>query len=73
MMDKWSLGDFPYKHEKGVCEKLRDDRCTVYDKRPWQCDSNQLRFRLSVTDDGFRKLLDNNCQVIDEAWNSKKR
>jgi Fe-S-cluster containining protein len=74
LMNVWNLIDFPYKHTDGVCEKLEGDRCSIYETRPWQCDSNQLRLRLGGTDDEYRTLQDWNCQegkrIMDENRHS---
>ena len=35
--------EFPYEaREDGSCEKLEDNRCTVYDNRPLLCDVNRM-------------------------------
>jgi Fe-S-cluster containining protein len=35
--------EFPYGvKEDGSCEKLEDNRCTVYDNRPLLCDIDRL-------------------------------
>jgi|APGre2960657404_1045060.scaffolds.fasta_scaffold51535_3 Fe-S-cluster containining protein len=42
-MYKYAIESFPYKaDENGVCEKLVDNRCSVYEDRPLLCNVTAL-------------------------------
>jgi hypothetical protein len=65
MMNLWLKHvEFNFKSIDGICEKLKDDRCTVYSDRPIECDSNKLRHRFEITDEEYIGLLEAQCQAI---------
>ena len=48
--------DFPYKaNEDGSCEKLIDNKCSVYDNRPLLCDVERMAEQ-------------KDCPVTKETW-----
>jgi Fe-S-cluster containining protein len=40
------IKEFPYKHTDGVCEKLIDNKCSVYESRPDLCNVDRFRERV---------------------------
>jgi hypothetical protein len=56
--------DFPYGEINGVCEKLENDRCSIYDSRPWQCRSNEARKLFNVSDKEFINMQRKSCQAL---------
>lgn len=57
--------DFPYGEINGVCEKLENNRCSVYSSRPWQCRSNEVRkLFLTLSDKEFNKMQREQCQAL---------
>ena len=48
--------DFPYSHENGKCENLKDNMCAVYENRPVVC--NVLEFAKLVSKHTGRDIDD---------------
>lgn len=39
---------FPYKIKSGVCSKLKDNKCSVYDERPILCNVDKLAEKYNI-------------------------
>jgi len=60
---------FPYEFdEKGVCSKLVDNKCSVYENRPTLCNVEKMFDRKHNTWDEFVLININACnQMMDEV------
>ena len=34
--------DFPFKDKNGVCEMLKDNKCSIYETRPIVCNTEEM-------------------------------
>ena len=58
---------FPYNQVDGVCEKLENNKCSIYENRPLICDSHICRRFLDVTQEEFNKSMIPLCnKMMDE-------
>ena len=56
---------FPYQwDEKGVCEKLIDNRCSVYDNRPLICNVDKLRELSGIEEKEFYDFVKMACHEL---------
>jgi len=56
---------FPYSwDEKGVCEKLVDNRCSVYENRPMMCDVEKVAEYLGIEREEFFKINARACNML---------
>ena len=59
---------FPYKIEDGVCSKLKDNKCIVYNRRPILCKVDRLAEKYNIelgwfysaNIDACNKMMDDN-------------
>ncbi len=59
---------FPFTHSDGVCEKLIDNKCSIYDNRPLLCNVEKMREVLGYSKKYFYKLNLKVCnELIKEA------
>ncbi len=56
---------FPYTwDESGVCEKLKDNKCTVYDTRPLICNVDGWIKEFGIDRDWFYELNMKACEEL---------
>jgi Fe-S-cluster containining protein len=63
---------FPFKHKNGVCEKLQDNICTVYDHRPGLCNIKKFRKIAfpNLPGEIFYEAKTKNCELLNEKRTS---
>jgi len=65
-----AVRDFPYKvDEKGVCEKLVDYKCSVYENRPLLCNINAM-FKVQKLTKSLKcwhKINKEGCKILQKA------
>jgi Fe-S-cluster containining protein len=58
---------FPYKHINGVCEKLVDNKCSVYDDRPLICNIDKMiEYREFDKEEYYAENIAACNQIMDE-------
>lgn len=63
-----AVKDFPYKADaNGVCEKLVDNRCSVYEKRPLLCNIRELGVLLGYSTEEWYRLNAETCNQLIRA------
>jgi Fe-S-cluster containining protein len=61
------LENFPFKNINGVCEKYIDNKCSIYENRPWICNIDKGAEILGFNKEEFYKLNIQACnQMMDE-------
>lgn len=43
LAERFGTEKFPYNHKDGVCEKLVNNECSVYENRPTVCDVEKMK------------------------------
>ena len=57
--------EFPYKAKKdGSCEKLIDNRCSIYENRPDICNVEKVRRTLGKEYFEYYKLMEKSCEEV---------
>ena len=57
--------DFPYKANKdGSCEKLVDNRCSIYETRPDICNVEKVRRVLGMEYFEYYELMEKSCEEV---------
>lgn len=57
--------DFPYKANKdGSCEKLVDNRCSIYETRPDVCNVEKVRRILGKDYVEYYELMERYCNSV---------
>lgn len=52
---------FPYGHNNGACEKLIDNKCSVYEDRPLICNVDKMQEILKIDKSIFYKMNADVC------------
>jgi len=63
-VDKFVGSDFPYSHINGVCEKLVDDKCSVYETRPLICNVYEMQKVMNINKDIFYAMNKAACNMF---------
>ena len=63
------VNTFPYKTVDGVCEKLKDNLCSVYDKRPMMCHTKLVGIFLGLDQKEWYKAQAATCNKVIEENN----
>lgn len=67
---------FPFTHKNGICEKLSiDNRCTVYDKRPFICNAEKMATLIAeksnLNKESIYMQFKENCKQLQHKSKSK--
>jgi len=60
---------FPYRHTDGVCEKLVNNNCSVYENRPMICNVETMAEVLKFNKSTFYKLNSKVCNDLIKEHN----
>lgn len=68
------MEEFPYKTIEGVCKKLVDNRCTVYENRPIICNIEKTKeYFPDLTQDEYIKINVDFCNTLQEKFQIPKK
>ena len=68
--DKNSPHYFPYDFDKnGVCEKLVDNKCSVYEDRPYICNVDKVQKNSGLSKKEYYKATKMACATIIDLLN----
>ncbi len=60
--------EFPYKwNEKGECEKLINNMCSVYEQRPLLCNVGELQKLSGIEEKEFFEITKQSCHELMKA------
>lgn len=60
-----AIKEFPYKaNAEGVCEKLVDNRCSVYESRPLLCNIRELGLLMGYPTEEWYRLNAETCNQL---------